>query len=30
VNEQIIKGGDFEIIGNRLINKYGNVLEIAI
>jgi hypothetical protein len=30
LNEQIIKGGDFEIIGNRLTHKYGNSLEITI
>jgi hypothetical protein len=30
LNEQIIKGGDFEIIGKRLINKYVNSLEITI
>jgi hypothetical protein len=30
VNEQIKVGGDFDIIGNKIIHKYGNLLEITI
>ncbi len=30
VNEQITIGGDFNIVENKIIHKYGNLLEITI